>query len=477
MGIIMRKDGRPNLVLIMTDEMRGDCLGFAGHPDVKTPHLDSLAAQGIYYPNAYTACPSCIAARAGLHTGLSPAHHGRVGYQDGVDWDYPVTMAGELAKVGYYTQCIGKMHVHPARSLMGFHNVELHDGYLHYYRRPETPWHEDQRVADDYYHWLHSRRGPDCDVNDTGIDCNSWVTRPWPYEEELHPTNWVVSRGIDFLRRRDRSRPFFLMLSFVRPHAPYDAPACFFDMYRDRDLRPPVRAEWDRTDVGREGRIHNTNTSPEDPYFVRQQQIGYYACITQIDYQIGCFLMALDEDTVILFTADHGEMLSDHNRIRKACPYQGSIHIPMLLYGPGRYLPGAGRSRDSLVELRDVMPTLLELAGCDAPETLDGRSMLAEGDGRAYLHGEHALGAESSHYIVTGTDKYIWFSQTGQEQYFRLDSDPGERENRIQDPACGERVAWLREALIRELAGREEGYSDGKRLIVGRPPQTVLRHR
>ncbi len=104
---------RPNLILIMTDEMRGDCLGIAGHPDVKTPHLDTLAAQGIFYPNAYTACPSCVPARAALHTGLSQKKHGRVGYQDGIDWNYPVTMAGELSKAGYYTQCVGKMHVHP----------------------------------------------------------------------------------------------------------------------------------------------------------------------------------------------------------------------------------------------------------------------------------------------------------------------------------------------------------------------------
>ena len=106
---------KPNLIMIMTDEMRGDCMGYAGHPDVKTPYLDTLAAQGIYYPNAYTACPSCIPARAALYTGLSQKHHGRVGYADGVDWNYPVTMAGELAKAGYYTQCIGKMHVHPLR--------------------------------------------------------------------------------------------------------------------------------------------------------------------------------------------------------------------------------------------------------------------------------------------------------------------------------------------------------------------------
>ena len=93
-------DKRPNIILIMTDEMRGDCLGYAGHPDVKTPYLDSLASKGIYFPNAYSSCPTCVPARAILHTGLSQRNTGRVGYEDRVDWNYEITMAGELTKSG-----------------------------------------------------------------------------------------------------------------------------------------------------------------------------------------------------------------------------------------------------------------------------------------------------------------------------------------------------------------------------------------
>ena len=472
---------KPNLILIMTDEMRGDCLGFAGHPDVKTPHLDTLAAQGIFYPNAYTACPSCVPARAALHTGLSQRNHGRVGYQDGIDWNYPVTMAGELAKAGYYTQCMGKMHVHPLRSMTGFHNIELHDGNLDFYRRPGTEYYEDQRIADDYYHWLHGQLGPDSDVSDTGLNCNSWVARPWPYEEALHPTNWVVSRGIDFLRRRDRRMPFFLMLSFVRPHAPYDAPRWYFDLYRDKPLRAPAKGSWDPRDSGIEGRIYNSHFSPSDPELVRQQQAGYYACITHIDHQIGRFLNALHaqcagEDNVILFTSDHGEMLGDHNLVRKSYPYQGSIHIPMLIHGPERLLHAGQSVSSSLVELRDVMPTLLDLADAAVPDSLDGSSMLPGGgcETRTYLHGEHSFGQNSNHFIVTDRDKYVWFSQTGREQYFDLKNDPEETQDRAQDPSCAERIAVLRSVLIRNLEGREEGYSDGQRLITGRPFQSVL---
>ncbi len=466
--------GRPNILLIMTDQMRGDCLGIAGHPDVKTPYLDQLASQGAWFPNAYTAVPSCIAARCGLLTGLSPEHHGRVGYRDRVDWNYPATMPGELAKVGYYTKCVGKMHVHPLRNLMGFHHIELHDGYLGSYRRADIPFYEHQANADDYFHWLKCQLGSDRDVMDTGIDVNSWLARPWPYEEKYHPTNWVTDRAIDFLRSRDRSRPFFLKASYVRPHPPFDAPQCFFDLYKDKDLTPPPVGDWaDKERLARYGRIVDSDTGPIDPELLRQAQVGYYACISHVDNQIGRILNALAEegvlqDTVILFCSDHGELLGDHHTYRKIRPYQGSVHVPMILYNGG--LSG---KQENLVELRDIMPTFLELAGATAPETLDGISMLRP-NGREYLHGEHSGGDIGNHYIVTKTDKYCWFTQSGREQYFDLKKDPQELCDLSGDPACKERVEYLRNLLVKELAGREEGYSDGVRLIPGRPERSVL---
>ena len=98
---------RPNILLVMCDQLRGDCLSFDGHPDVKTPYLDTLAADSTYFENAYSACPSCIPARAGLLTGQAPSSHGRVGYQDGIDWEYDHYLAQELADHGYQTACVG----------------------------------------------------------------------------------------------------------------------------------------------------------------------------------------------------------------------------------------------------------------------------------------------------------------------------------------------------------------------------------
>lgn len=470
-------DNRPNLILLMADQLRGDCLGIAGHPDVKTPYLDALAAEGARWPNAYSACPTCVPARASLYTGMSQAHTGRVGYEDLVPWNYPHTLAGELSRAGYYTQCVGKMHVHPLRNNLGFHDVRLHDGYLHAYRRPDTPSYEDQRRADDYYWWLKEELGVSADPTDTGLDCNSWVTRPWIYPEKYHPTNWAASECLDFLRRRDRSKPFFLMASFVRPHPPLDPPACYFDLYRQKELAPPWRGDWNWPDRAEKARhSYHAQTAPMDPEFLHQLRAGYYASITHMDHQIGRIVSALVEErlvenTVILFVSDHGEMLGDHLFFQKAKPYQGSVRVPLFLSGPEE-LVGRG-VRPRLAELRDVMPTLLELAGAPVPDCVDGVSLLRNEE-RPYLHGEHALGRDSMHFIVTGRDKFIWYSQTGLELYFDLERDPHETHNAIADPACAPRIAQLKSWLIRELADREEGYSDGRQLIVGKPPKTVL---
>ena len=277
-------DKRPNIILLMADQMRGDCLGIAGHPDVKTPFLDALAAEGVRYENAYSACPTCVPARATLYTGMSQEHTGRVGYEDLVPWDYPHTLAGELSKAGYYTQCVGKMHVHPLRNNLGFHDVRLHDGYLHAYRRPTTPSYEDQRVADDYYWWLKQQLGVDADPVDTGLDCNSWVVHPWIYEEKYHPTNWVASECRDFLRRRDRSKPFFLMASFVRPHPPLDAPEYYLNLYKDESLAEPWRGDWnDCVRWERDGHSYHAQTAPSDECYIQQLRAGYYAAITHMD--------------------------------------------------------------------------------------------------------------------------------------------------------------------------------------------------
>ena len=171
---------------------------------------------------------------------------------------------------------------------------------------------------------------------------------------------------------------------------------------------------------------------------------------------------------MIVFCADHGELLGDHYTYRKVLPYQGSVNVPMIVFNGG-----ISGKQDNLVELRDVMATFLDAAGAEIPESIDGISILSD-NGREFLHGEHSGGFKSNHYIVTKTDKFCWFSQSGREQYFHLESDPHELHDRIGDPDCQERIGVLRKELIRVLTGREEGYTDGERLIAGQTPRSVL---
>ncbi|MBQ7050695.1 MAG: sulfatase-like hydrolase/transferase, partial [Firmicutes bacterium] len=234
-------------------------------------------------------------------------------------------------------------------------------------------------------------------------------------------------------------------------------------------------------------RIFDSLTGPSDPELIRQMQVGYYACITHLDHQIGRLIMGLIEhevynDTVILFTSDHGEELGDHHYFRKSLPYEGSSHIPMILSGNaamGGFKPGS--VCHEVVELRDVMPTILEIAGAKVPDTVDGISMLAIADEaaqerpeRVYLHGEHSYSGLSNHWIVTKTDKYCWFSETGQEQYFDLAEDPHELHDLINEPSKQPRIEELRKVLMQELLNRPEGFTDGTKLIPGRPYPTYL---
>ncbi len=482
---------KPNVLLIITDQWRGDCLGYAGHPDVKTPYLDTLCAEGIPFSNAYSATPTCIPARAALYTGMAQENHRRVGYLDGVRWDYPHTMAGTFADAGYQCHCAGKLHVHPLRNSMGYHSVDLHDGYLHYYRRPEQPYHTNQRIADDYFYWLQARLGIDADPIQTGIDCNSWVGRPWLYDESTHPTRWVTDRGIDFLRKRDRDKPFFLTLSYVRPHPPFDAPEAFWSMYRGKKLTPPKSGDWDNTERRRrDGYVADSETGPGDPELMEAAQMGYYAAMTQVDYEIGrlrdaLFAQGLDRsNTIIAFVSDHGELLGDHCLFRKSLPYEGSAHVPLIISASREALERAGytgdtATADKLAELRDVMPTLLSLCGIPVPDTVDGINLFGDED-RTCLHGEHLYDGESCQWILSREngrmEKFIWFSGSGRRQYFDLTTDPDETHDGIGDACYAGRITVLERTLTDALAWREEGFVKDGKLTPGAVCRPVLEH-
>ena len=275
------------------------------------------------------------------------------------------------------------------------------------------------------------------------------------------------------------------MASYVRPHQPFDAPQSYYDLYKDKALRPPFEDDWsDPTLTETYGRIKDSIYGCSDEQLRHDAMAGYYASITHIDHQLGRIIQSLIEDgsyedTIILFLSDHGEMLFDHHCWRKVYPYQGSIHIPFI-FRIGKHIADIKpHHADTIAELRDIMPTLLDYAKLNCPDTVDGKSLqpaiTANTSIRSWLHGEHSFHSGlSNHYIVTNKDKFIWYSETGQEQYFDLINDPHESHNAIHDTQYHERIHELRKLLIDELADREEGYSDGFKLISGRPSKNML---
>ncbi|MDZ4199833.1 MAG: arylsulfatase [Kiritimatiellia bacterium] len=475
------ENSRPNVVLLCTDQWRADCLGVEGHPDIETPYLDQFAADGCRFRRAYAAVPSCIAARASLLTGQTPRTHGRVGYRDGVPWTYPITIASSFRDQGYQTHCAGKMHVHPARNRMGFDDVDLHDGYLHYGRKRTGA---DLETVDDYLPWLKLRAGHDADYFDAGVHCNAYTPHPWDKDERLHPTAWVSTMGADFMRRRDTTRPFFLMLSYHRPHPPLDPPAWAYDQYLQKtDLARPDLGNWEE-DLFRTAYQNATCTQPPKTWpweRIRRARAAYYAQITFIDHQIQRFVETLDEygqlgNTVFCFVSDHGEMLGDHHQYAKSVSYEGSARIPMLFFSPRSDRIPKGRVDETHVaELRDVMQTLLDAAGLEIPASVEGRSLLPADRGdpvrwRSYLHGEHPVGYAdigSMHYIVTAEWKYIWHSGSGREQLFDLKKDPRELCDLTRTDPSNPHLATLRRHLMTELAGREEGFVRNGKLVAG----------
>lgn len=468
---------RPNIVLIMADQWRGDCLGIAGHPVVETPNLDSIFRQGTAFTRAHSSVPSCIAARAALLTGLSQRSHGRVGYQDGVNWNYPTTLPGLLADAGYHTHCAGKMHVHPPRSLMGFHNVDLHD-HLGHLRNGGL----DYSLFDDYLPWLQDHCGRDAEFKDSGLGSNGYSVNSWPYEERFHPTNWVTTKAIDFLRRRDVTKPFFLKVSYHRPHPPLDPPQNYLNRYLNKELPPVAMGDWSSSQP-------LTQRGPSCPVPDSSDQMdlarkAYYAQITHIDCQINRLVQALFErqvwnDTMLIFLADHGEMLYDHNFVGKSVPYAGAAGIPFMIRLPDAWETAQTRRSDALVELRDVLPTCLDVAGIPFPDSIEGASVvpLCRGEDvswRDYLHGEHSspLAERANQWIINDKELYVWNTQNGAERYFRLDSDQCESCDTSKEHP--DRVEFLRRRLITELDGREEGYVKNGELVVGTKYQAVL---
>jgi arylsulfatase A-like enzyme len=456
---------RPNLILITTDQQRGDCLGCDGHPCVETPYIDELAEQGARFTNAYTAVPSCTPARACILTGMDQWNHGRLTMMGDDALEFPATLPGELAKAGYHTQAVGKMHFSPQRRLYGFHHLLLDESGRQFGRFFE----------DDYQRWFRREKEGDYGYRDHSLDWNSWMARPSHLPEHMHPSHWTADEGVRFLRQRDPTKPFFLWLSFARPHSPYDAPQPYFDMYNGNpDVPEAAIGDWCERFDKKVADVNAAYTHRSDRE-VHRARAGYYGNITFIDHQIGRVIYEMRrhqhevwDNTFVIFTSDHGDMMGDHHHWRKTYAYEGSARVPFVMKFPRHWEHAREQVVDPVIELRDIMPTLLDAAGAEVPESVDGSSLLPLARGeeptwREFIMGEHTesyFRGQASQYVTDGHEKYIWFHYTGEELFFNLDEDPLECRNLAQDRAYADRVGLWRERLAR--VNEERGDPRGK---------------
>ncbi|MBD2862309.1 arylsulfatase [Paenibacillus oceani] len=470
---------KPNVLLLMTDQQRWDTLGCYGNRVIETPNLDWLASQGTVFTSAYSSTPSCVPARASLITGMNPWNTGILGTGKGqgpMGVGFEHTLPGELAKSGYHTRGIGKMSFHPMRALNGFHHTVL----------DEFNKVDEQGIGSDFRSWFDRNKTGDYEIFDHGIGPNSWMARPTHAPEFLHPTFWTIKESIEFLNRRDPTKPFFLKVSFSRPHSPYDPPAFYFDLYANKKMPEPHVGEWaSMHDVPQDAASPDAWRGGRSAEETRRARAGYYGSIHFIDHQIGRLLQFMTKhkllrDTIVIFTSDHGDMQGDHNLWRKTYAYEGSAHIPLIVKLPAGMGTPATQRVENPVCLQDIMPTILEAAGTPIPQTVDGRSLLPlmQGecpDWRPYVHGEHSTcysEEQEMQYLTDGKWKYIWFPRIGSEQLFDLRRDPAELNDLAGSEAHASELLMWRERLIGVLAPRSAGLTDGNRLVcqAGKPP-------
>lgn len=457
-------DTKPNLLLILTDHWRGDSLGRLGHPVAETPHLDSISVEGVTFTSAFTPSASCIAARRSLMTGMKPDSHGMLGYKDNLPWPYRHTLPGELARAGYQTINVGKTHFHPSRLHLGF---------------------EELIIPADYDEWIDRKTGLVRGRFAHGIHGNSWMARSNHLPETQMEETWLTSQAMERVNKRDPERPFFMCLSFNGPHPPWCPPQCFFDLFMNKEIPLPVVGDWAQHYAEKHSSPLDVNAwcGKITPELNHRARAGYFAYLAYIDSQIGRFMEFLGrsklmQNTMIVFTSDHGEMLGDHHLWRKVNACDPSARIPFIVRPPSGWTMRANREDISLVGLEDIMPTFLDVAGVDIPETVEGRSVapLLKGDKvkwRSHYHHEHSpcYASDNAYQCLTGKDwKYVWNPITGAELLFDRNGDPHESTNLAPSSEHADVLAQWRSALARELHGRPENLSDGETLKTGNVP-------
>ncbi len=433
---------RPNILWICTDQQRYDTIAALGNSDIHTPNIDRLVAEGVAFTHAFCQSPICTPSRASFLTGMYPGSvHGCMNGNDRWAEAAPLVTA-LLADEGYYCGLAGKLHLAGAQGRI--EPRPQHDGYaVFHWSHGIHDWWE---TGHDYADWLKTR----------GHNLGDMLKDPASIPPELHQTTWCSDRAIEFIETAPQNQPWLMSVNIFDPHPPFDPPQEYMDRY-DIDAMPgPLFRESDleAQTALRDIDFQNEVRRPED-FNAKRIQAAYYAMIELIDDNVGRMLASLEatgqrDNTVVIFMSDHGETLGDHGLVAKGCRfYEGLVRVPLIISWPEHFEQGV--VRDALVELVDVAPTLLDIAGVTVPERMQGRSLLtlltdkqATDYHRDYVRCEYyrALNPIASPRF-TGTygtmlrdERYKLVVYHGHEigELFDLQNDPGEFDNLWFDP-------------------------------------------
>ena len=405
---------RPNFLFLLSDQHRPDFLGTNPDLPLRTPHLDALARDGTHFTRAITPSPLCAPARACLAAGK---RYDRCGVP-GNETDYPLaqpTYYAALRATGYHVAGVGKFDLHKRTLEWGHDGSRLLDAWGF----SEGIDNEGKRDAvksgaetprGPYMAFLHARGLAAAHVDDFRRRRAYRDTFPTPLPDDAYCDNWIAENGLRLLRRFPADRPWHLQVNFTGPHEPMDVTAGMLERWRGVEFPPPHGGtQWD-------AETH------------RRVRRNYAAMIENIDRQIGRFLAATADrgdldNTVVIYSSDHGEMLGDHDRWAKKTFYQPSIGVPLIVAGPG---VRRGATSEALVELHDLAATMLDFAGAPAPAGMDARSLRPPLEGATTVHRPFAISALGEWRCVRDERYKLVLVAGGAPRLFDLVADPWE---------------------------------------------------
>ena len=428
---------RPNIVYVFADQWRAQATGHAGDPNARTPHLDALEQQSVNFTHAVSGCPVCSPYRASLLTGQYPLTHG-VFLNDVPLGTEAVSIAQACKTAGYRTGYIGKWHL----------EGNGRSRYIPPHRRQGFDF---WKVLECTHNYNHSQY----------YAGNDSTPRIWPGYDAVAQTD----DACQYIREQAAAGPFALFLSWGPPHAPYlTAPEEYRKRFKPEDI------------------VLRPNVPPERHEVARRDLAGYYAHIAVLDDCIGRILGTLQsagiaDDTIFVFTSDHGDMLCSHGMTKKQKPFEESIRVPFLLRYPAAH-GQAGRRIDMPINTPDIMPTLLGLAGIPIPKTVEGRDYsrairrTAEPDNDAVLiacpspFGQWDRRRGGREYRGLRTRRYTYVRDlNGPWLLFDNETDPYQQTNLIGQAQHADLQAQLDTMLAEKLRHRQDDFRPGPEYI------------